>query len=208
MAFRRWIRCNFASLSVWGWSSLLYLWRPNITLWLRSELASLPVMESSGGTGNPQKATPLARELTKIFSSYNKQAGLLRKNLKETNIFFREIRQNYSNACASAANTGTAALEAGKTSKTPVQLFVCSHQLVFFFHHMWNCFCSCKKWHFLRKPGSVLRDNLHVCKGVHQFTSLHPLQSDTPPQNTIWTHVLKLRRHCGLTSPSLHTHME
>ncbi|XP_012680373.2 dual serine/threonine and tyrosine protein kinase [Clupea harengus] len=70
-------------------------------------------MESSGGTGNPQKATPLARELTKIFSSYNKQAGLLRKNLKETNIFFREIRQNYSNACASAANTGTAALEAG-----------------------------------------------------------------------------------------------
>lgn len=71
-------------------------------------------MESSGGPGNLQKITPLARELTKIFSSYNKHGGLLRKNLKETNIFFREIRQNYSNACASAANNpGTAALEAG-----------------------------------------------------------------------------------------------
>ncbi|XP_076125464.1 dual serine/threonine and tyrosine protein kinase isoform X2 [Alosa pseudoharengus] len=70
-------------------------------------------MEGSGGTGHLQKVTPLARELSKIFSSYNKHAGLLRKNLKETNIFFREIRQNYSNACASATNTGTAALEAG-----------------------------------------------------------------------------------------------
>ncbi|XP_062401448.1 dual serine/threonine and tyrosine protein kinase isoform X2 [Sardina pilchardus] len=70
-------------------------------------------MEGSGGTGNLQKITPLARELSKTFSGYNKQAGLLRKNLKETNIFFREIRQNYSNACASATNSGTAALEAG-----------------------------------------------------------------------------------------------
>ncbi|XP_063071997.1 dual serine/threonine and tyrosine protein kinase [Engraulis encrasicolus] len=70
-------------------------------------------MESSGGTGNAQKLTPLARELKNTCSSYNKHAGLLRKNLKETNIFFREIRQNYSNACASAANPGAAALEAG-----------------------------------------------------------------------------------------------
>uniref|UniRef100_A0A4W6EPQ7 Dual serine/threonine and tyrosine protein kinase n=1 Tax=Lates calcarifer TaxID=8187 RepID=A0A4W6EPQ7_LATCA len=48
-----------------------------------------------------QKTTPLARELGKIFSSYNKHSVQLKKNLKETNAFFREIRQNYSNACAS-----------------------------------------------------------------------------------------------------------
>uniref|UniRef100_A0A7N6BG68 Dual serine/threonine and tyrosine protein kinase n=1 Tax=Anabas testudineus TaxID=64144 RepID=A0A7N6BG68_ANATE len=39
--------------------------------------------------------------LTRIFSSYNKHSIQLKKNLKETNAFFREIRQNYSNACAS-----------------------------------------------------------------------------------------------------------
>uniref|UniRef100_A0A673C1K6 Dual serine/threonine and tyrosine protein kinase n=1 Tax=Sphaeramia orbicularis TaxID=375764 RepID=A0A673C1K6_9TELE len=43
-----------------------------------------------------QKSTPLARELTKIFSSYNKHSVQLKKNLKETNAFFREIRQNYN----------------------------------------------------------------------------------------------------------------
>uniref|UniRef100_A0A4W6ENR2 Dual serine/threonine and tyrosine protein kinase n=1 Tax=Lates calcarifer TaxID=8187 RepID=A0A4W6ENR2_LATCA len=46
-----------------------------------------------------KKTTPLARELGKIFSSYNKHSVQLKKNLKETNAFFREIRQNYSNAC-------------------------------------------------------------------------------------------------------------
>uniref|UniRef100_A0A671TMC0 Dual serine/threonine and tyrosine protein kinase n=1 Tax=Sparus aurata TaxID=8175 RepID=A0A671TMC0_SPAAU len=50
---------------------------------------------------NPDKTTPLARELMKIFNSYNKHTVQLKKNLKETNLFFREIRQNYSNACAS-----------------------------------------------------------------------------------------------------------
>ncbi|KAJ8360706.1 hypothetical protein SKAU_G00172310 [Synaphobranchus kaupii] len=72
-------------------------------------------MESVGG-GNPQKVTPLARELTRIFNSYNKHSILLKKNLKETNAFFREIRQNYSNACASAASSEAAALEAGQLS--------------------------------------------------------------------------------------------
>ncbi|KAG5835578.1 hypothetical protein ANANG_G00245490 [Anguilla anguilla] len=72
-------------------------------------------MEGVGG-GNPQKVTPLARELTRIFNSYNKHSILLKKNLKETNAFFREIRQNYSNACASAASSEAAALEAGQLS--------------------------------------------------------------------------------------------
>uniref|UniRef100_A0A8C6T920 Dual serine/threonine and tyrosine protein kinase n=1 Tax=Neogobius melanostomus TaxID=47308 RepID=A0A8C6T920_9GOBI len=44
---------------------------------------------------------PLARELTRIINSYNKHSIQLKMNLKETNAFFREIRQNYSNACAS-----------------------------------------------------------------------------------------------------------
>ncbi|XP_036387988.1 dual serine/threonine and tyrosine protein kinase [Megalops cyprinoides] len=72
-------------------------------------------MEGVGG-GNQQKVTPLARELTRIFNSYNKHSILLKKNLKETNAFFREIRQNYSNACASAASSEAAALEAGQLS--------------------------------------------------------------------------------------------
>ncbi|KAG9353108.1 hypothetical protein JZ751_017684 [Albula glossodonta] len=72
-------------------------------------------MEGVGG-GNPQKVTPLARELTRIFNSYNRHSILLKKNLKETNSFFREIRQNYSNACASAASSEAAALEAGQLS--------------------------------------------------------------------------------------------
>uniref|UniRef100_A0A667X428 Dual serine/threonine and tyrosine protein kinase n=1 Tax=Myripristis murdjan TaxID=586833 RepID=A0A667X428_9TELE len=44
----------------------------------------------------------LSRELTRILNSYNKHSIQLKKNLKETDIFFREIKQNYSNACASA----------------------------------------------------------------------------------------------------------
>ncbi|XP_066559092.1 dual serine/threonine and tyrosine protein kinase [Amia ocellicauda] len=67
-----------------------------------------------GGGGTGQKVTALARELTRIFSNYNKNSILLKKNLKETNKFFREIKQNYSNACAAAASSGTAAREAGQ----------------------------------------------------------------------------------------------
>ncbi|XP_041836897.1 dual serine/threonine and tyrosine protein kinase [Melanotaenia boesemani] len=63
-----------------------------------------------------QKMTPLARELTRIFNSYNKHSIQLKKNLKETNIFLREIRQNYSNACASTISSDSASLEAGQLS--------------------------------------------------------------------------------------------
>lgn len=51
-----------------------------------------------------QKTTPLARDMTRIFNNYNKNSVQLKKNLKETNSFFKEIRQNYSNACASTIN--------------------------------------------------------------------------------------------------------
>lgn len=61
-----------------------------------------------------QKTSPLARELSRIFNSYNKHSIQLKKNLKETNAFFREIRQNYSNACASAMSSDSASLEAGR----------------------------------------------------------------------------------------------
>lgn len=60
-----------------------------------------------------QKTTPLARELMRIFNSYNKHTIQLKKNLKETHAFFREIRQNYSNACASTISSDSASLEAG-----------------------------------------------------------------------------------------------
>uniref|UniRef100_UPI003AABB354 dual serine/threonine and tyrosine protein kinase isoform X2 n=1 Tax=Centroberyx gerrardi TaxID=166262 RepID=UPI003AABB354 len=66
--------------------------------------------------GSLQKTTPLARELTRIFNSFNKHSIQLKKNLKETNAFFREIRQNYSNACASAISSDAASLEAGQLS--------------------------------------------------------------------------------------------
>ncbi|CAL8234395.1 unnamed protein product [Boreogadus saida] len=66
--------------------------------------------------GHVQKPTHLARELTRIFNSFNKHSIQLKKNLKETNLFFREIRQNYSNACASAINSDAASLEAGQLS--------------------------------------------------------------------------------------------
>ncbi|KAK2906493.1 hypothetical protein Q8A67_005478 [Cirrhinus molitorella] len=48
---------------------------------------------------NPQKNSPLVRDLTRAFSHYNKHNLFLKKNLKETLAFFREIRQNHSNTC-------------------------------------------------------------------------------------------------------------
>uniref|UniRef100_A0A8C1P0V9 Dual serine/threonine and tyrosine protein kinase n=1 Tax=Cyprinus carpio TaxID=7962 RepID=A0A8C1P0V9_CYPCA len=57
---------------------------------------------------NPQKNSPLVRDLTRAFSHYNKHNVFLKKNLKETVSFFREIRQNHSNACSS-----TSALDSG-----------------------------------------------------------------------------------------------
>uniref|UniRef100_A0A3Q0SPF0 Dual serine/threonine and tyrosine protein kinase n=1 Tax=Amphilophus citrinellus TaxID=61819 RepID=A0A3Q0SPF0_AMPCI len=68
------------------------------------------------GNAQQQKMTPLARELTRVFTSYSKHAIQLKKNLKETNSFFREIRQNYSNACASTMSSASASLEAGQLS--------------------------------------------------------------------------------------------
>ncbi|XP_047203315.1 dual serine/threonine and tyrosine protein kinase [Girardinichthys multiradiatus] len=68
------------------------------------------------GNVQQQKITPLARELQRTFSSYNKHSIQLKKNLKETNIFFREIRQNYSNACAATISSDSASLEAGQIS--------------------------------------------------------------------------------------------
>lgn len=53
---------------------------------------------------NPQKAGPLPRDLTRTFSHYNKHNLLLKKNLKETIIFFREIRQNHSNTCSTSTS--------------------------------------------------------------------------------------------------------
>ncbi|XP_056093952.1 dual serine/threonine and tyrosine protein kinase [Rhinichthys klamathensis goyatoka] len=53
---------------------------------------------------NPQKAGPLLRDLTRAFSHYNKHNLLLKKNLKETVLFFREIRQNHSNTCSSSTS--------------------------------------------------------------------------------------------------------
>uniref|UniRef100_I3KRU2 Dual serine/threonine and tyrosine protein kinase n=1 Tax=Oreochromis niloticus TaxID=8128 RepID=I3KRU2_ORENI len=68
------------------------------------------------GNAQQQKTTPLTRELTRVFTSYNKHSVQLKKNLKETNAFFREIRQNYSNACASTMSSASASLEAGQLS--------------------------------------------------------------------------------------------
>ncbi|XP_016344416.1 dual serine/threonine and tyrosine protein kinase [Sinocyclocheilus anshuiensis] len=61
---------------------------------------------------NPQKNNPLVRELTRAFSHYNKHNVFLKKNLKETLTFFREIRQNHSNTCSSTP----AALDTGQLS--------------------------------------------------------------------------------------------
>lgn len=65
------------------------------------------------GNVQPQR-TPLARELTRVFSNYNKHSVQLKKNLKETNAFFREIRQNYSNASTSTISSDSVSLEAGR----------------------------------------------------------------------------------------------
>lgn len=54
--------------------------------------------------GNLQKMNPLPRELIRVFSSCNKSSVQLKKNLKETQNFFREIRQNYSNVCNSTTS--------------------------------------------------------------------------------------------------------
>lgn len=61
------------------------------------------------GNTQQQKTTPLARELARVFNGYNKHTSQLRKNLKETNAFFREIRQNYSNTL----NSDSATLDSG-----------------------------------------------------------------------------------------------
>ncbi|KAK2862132.1 hypothetical protein Q5P01_001665 [Channa striata] len=68
------------------------------------------------GNTQQQKMSLLPRELTRVFNSYNKHSIQLKKNLKETNAFFREIRQNYSNACASTMSSTSASLEAGQLS--------------------------------------------------------------------------------------------
>lgn len=69
-----------------------------------------------GNVQQQQRLTHLARELTRTFNSYNKHSVQLKKNLKETNAFFREIRQNYSNACASTMSPESASFEAGQLS--------------------------------------------------------------------------------------------
>lgn len=69
-----------------------------------------------GNVQQQQRMTHLARELTRTFNSYNKHSVQLKKNLKETNAFFREIRQNYSNACASTMSPESASFEAGQLS--------------------------------------------------------------------------------------------
>lgn len=74
------------------------------------------VMEGHG----PQKPPPLARDLTRAFNSYNKHTVLLKKNLKETHAFFREMRQNYSNTCASSTlSSDSASLETSKSAGQP-----------------------------------------------------------------------------------------
>ncbi|XP_066528110.1 dual serine/threonine and tyrosine protein kinase [Hoplias malabaricus] len=61
-----------------------------------------------------QKSSPLTRELTRVFVNHNKHAILLKRNMKETESFFREMRHNYSNARSSVSST--ASLEAGPLS--------------------------------------------------------------------------------------------
>uniref|UniRef100_A0A6E7U1J8 Dual serine/threonine and tyrosine protein kinase n=1 Tax=Takifugu rubripes TaxID=31033 RepID=A0A6E7U1J8_TAKRU len=65
----------------------------------------------------PQKSSPLARDLTRAFNGYHKHTVLLKKNLKETHAFFREMRQNYSNTCASSTlSSDSASLETSQFS--------------------------------------------------------------------------------------------
>uniref|UniRef100_A0A672MS43 Dual serine/threonine and tyrosine protein kinase n=1 Tax=Sinocyclocheilus grahami TaxID=75366 RepID=A0A672MS43_SINGR len=61
---------------------------------------------------NPQRNSPVVRELTRAFSHYNKHNVFLKKNLKETLTFFREIRQTHSSTCSSTP----AALDTGQLS--------------------------------------------------------------------------------------------
>lgn len=69
------------------------------------------------GPGAP-RSSPLGRDLSRAFSGYNKHSVLLKKNLKETHAFFREMRQNYSNTCASTTvGSDSASLETGKSTK-------------------------------------------------------------------------------------------
>uniref|UniRef100_H3DAY7 Dual serine/threonine and tyrosine protein kinase n=1 Tax=Tetraodon nigroviridis TaxID=99883 RepID=H3DAY7_TETNG len=64
-----------------------------------------------------QRSSPLARDLTRAFTSYNKHTVLLKKNLKETHAFFREMRQNYSNTCASSTlSSDSSSQETGQFS--------------------------------------------------------------------------------------------
>uniref|UniRef100_A0A671QP12 Dual serine/threonine and tyrosine protein kinase n=1 Tax=Sinocyclocheilus anshuiensis TaxID=1608454 RepID=A0A671QP12_9TELE len=62
--------------------------------------------------GQQQRNSPLVRDLTRAFSHFNRHNVFLKKNLKETLTFFREIRQNHSNACSSTP----AALDTGQLS--------------------------------------------------------------------------------------------
>lgn len=73
------------------------------------------------GNVQQQKTSHLVRELTRIFNGYNKHTIQLKKNLKETHAFFREIRQNYSNACASTMSSDSASLEAGGFDTSQLQ---------------------------------------------------------------------------------------
>lgn len=60
--------------------------------------------------GNVQKMSPLPRELTRVFGNYSKSSVLLKRNLKETSSFFREMRQSYSDVCSAGD------LEPGETT--------------------------------------------------------------------------------------------
>ncbi|TRY86014.1 hypothetical protein DNTS_029354 [Danionella cerebrum] len=51
----------------------------------------------------PQRAGALARELSRAFGHFNKHSALLKKNLKETGAFFREIRHNQCNSTGGEA---------------------------------------------------------------------------------------------------------
>lgn len=74
----------------------------------------------------PQRGPPLARDLTRAFGGYNKHSVLLRKNLKETHAFFREMRQNYSNTCASSTwSSDSASLETSKSARRPASGHLC-----------------------------------------------------------------------------------
>lgn len=82
----------------------------------RQEDNNSPNISIMEGNAQQQKITPLARDLQRIFSSYSKHSIQLKKNLKETHAFFREIRQNYSNACAATISSESASLETGQLS--------------------------------------------------------------------------------------------